>query len=1205
MPVEHMEFAINKGYLITSSGSTLYRANFTTSPPTIEHKYTIPNGHGITALHLPVEAEWMYLGTSKGNIIPFNVEKWLASKDIIYWNDCSIQTKHAAPGYVVSISEKPSDHSKLLIGHNLGSICLYNTHVKKSIATWGMPDQEPLCGLCWHPQQDKFMSAHCTGMTAIWSLEKTQPESAKRDYSQRPSSPTIMDPVTKIVWALAGHEALVIHSGGNIQLPTLSALTVAVGNNKKSLVFDSPVVDFVLLSPSPWHQDAYPPRGMAVLTEKQILFYDLLVPEMPQISPGEPGPTQPSDITCVEQYSSIPTTFITALMRLGQKQVKDQNTSVQWPLLGGVAPPKSQPVVSDLLVLGYAEGAISFLDVTEDKPIPLYCLEISDSCKTVGVPLPDKLNVTHIDLCVTSRTLSVACLSGEVFLFAFSLEGKEVTSTTYTPLLKGVANQPSDDPMDPMTNTIDSHSDRPASLIGSPMGTPTSTTPHLVVSPFSPTPAVGSNSRGSFKTGAKKMMDTLKKRLEAEEGEKKEEKNINTTNEVATGTNNTPIEPESDHFAEDSQKKKKRSSVVLGVFKFLGAKDSHGGRPVSANVDSSYGRGSSFSGRRSSTRSIDRSKLPPRPPPYAGPFHSDATPSIPPYNDPIKLDPSDSVTQSGTGEQPIKNEQDKKCMQSTVEPLLISDDDQQTTLLDTTAVATESAQPVEIDQTPTKSQSDVEKDDSNPSPSIIIEGNHDRPQSGQSLSDSIHNQPIQTGPSGTNFQSGKSSRVCSSEQPIQTEEESNLQSEVTKATLMPTDPVVTGSSRSNSPAPVRKTDDVATTEEKEPESEPLPAVASEALDKDYELCSLGSLDSSPAVCSTKYAALPGFQMTVCCYSVRVKGKKGFQPIKAMARNSAWSFLAMCVDGGIVLIDYENQLVLLEEPFGLNDGIQECPTSVEFTLLHDADNSTESRPLPSMVIGTSKGMLLTYAVVPYTDPLLLRKIGHNSSSILGTLHLNPTGAVFLPPTGHWSSEEDQLDESPTGEENDEAEPASLELVVSVSLASICVTSTQTNSRISYYSMDQPTTFVYFAPFVVDGITMIGCVDTACQVHVFTLPRLQYVITIPMDELGCKHIKITKAGRVFGLAEQGSLIRATLIAKDNCVLEQVKANSEERHHNKTEQARKRTDGIAGKMHENKQLLAERGQKMEEIDEKTAGLADSAKQFSSRIKEYNKKM
>eukprot|EP00123_Amoebidium_parasiticum_P017052 comp23689_c0_seq1/m.40668 comp23689_c0_seq1/g.40668 ORF comp23689_c0_seq1/g.40668 comp23689_c0_seq1/m.40668 type:complete len:1175 (-) comp23689_c0_seq1:573-4097(-) len=1077
-PIEKIQFAVNKGFVVGYSGQTLFRVDLATSPPKVdrEHKFE----HKVTAMHIPVDTEWIYVGTMKGNIIPFNINRWLPTKDIIYWNLCSIQTEHKHPGSVLSISEQPADNTKLLLGHSEGSICLYDTQLKKAVGTWGIPEKEPLTSLCWHPREDKFVSGHSTGMSAIWTLKNPHPESVKRDASTRPASPEVISPVTHLAWAYAGSEPMLVNTGGDIQTPNLFTLSLSTGRTEKSLAFDHPVVDFAVLSPSPWQMDEKTPGGLAVLLDHQLLVCDIMGPGMPYIKSPYASRFLRKNVTCmVHVCNDVTPGVVTALRWLGRKKThKDGTPAKVWPLTGGIPGGKSGLPSPELLILGYDDGTLAFLDVTNAALSPLCVLDIEEICESAIVPVPPNCTIANISFCPVSRVLCVACASGEVLLFTFATTAKDVTVTTCTPSLQRL----------------------------------------LPSTPSSPAPSRESAS-GSIS-----------------------EPNRNSGNRLSSPA------PE------------KRKSTTLGDI-FGGSKKGKDEEEVKSGdlnpkTGEQGGAGDDKIRRKSGVFGILKGVVP-------GKKHHDHSPNV------EKQPSSESKNDSGPEDQPE-------------------------------SPATPEPQP-------------------DPTTNEIA----------TALAEAA-NEPITTAPTDPATKSESSKEEKQETQPIEIEKNENVEEEGEKVESENSE--VGGSKPEN-------------------EGQETPNIP-QILGKSESTTSLSNSDK--IVASVNYMAQPGFQLALYCYGVRVRDETNLQPVTAMAINSEWKLLALCVDAGVVVIEYAEGLVTLEESFACRAGVDqsEKPTSLEFCLAFARDD--DALPMPSVVVGTSTGTLLKYAVVPGTDPLLVDKLRMRDGSILGTIHLDSIGRPLHPPTDPWVEDdiEDHQAAVDMGPGPESPAPGNHTFVVVIFDQWIDVVNSPSNKIVGKVRIEggKATAFNVFS---IGVETCLSVLDEHQTVHIYSVPNIKLITTIPLCYTEADRIELTGTGRLLALLQNGTLDRCTLLAHDdwlnlpsalpscnrdgleipprptrasvwslfgansetdraelftlpdgNSAIERLKAKNAERQTNKVEQTRQQTEGLASKMNENKQMLLERGEKLANIEDKTADMANNAKAFANRIKEYNRK-
>jgi len=90
------------------------------------------NRERLTKMNLAVGSNWLFVGTERGNTHVLKLDTFTLSGYIINWNKAIGVMASAHPGSVTHLLENPADPSKILIGFESGTLCLWDlTHKKQ------------------------------------------------------------------------------------------------------------------------------------------------------------------------------------------------------------------------------------------------------------------------------------------------------------------------------------------------------------------------------------------------------------------------------------------------------------------------------------------------------------------------------------------------------------------------------------------------------------------------------------------------------------------------------------------------------------------------------------------------------------------------------------------------------------------------------------------------------------------------------------------------------------------------------------------------------------------------------------------------------------------------------------------------------------------------------------------------------------------
>eukprot|EP00123_Amoebidium_parasiticum_P017897 comp24021_c0_seq1/m.42953 comp24021_c0_seq1/g.42953 ORF comp24021_c0_seq1/g.42953 comp24021_c0_seq1/m.42953 type:complete len:1182 (-) comp24021_c0_seq1:372-3917(-) len=424
--ITELHFAINQGVLLAvcKDEKTVHQVDISSATPKVTASHTFD--HQITATCLPPASEWLYVGSEKGNLQILHVDTLKpATEQRVYWNDLIEISNKTHPGYVVGLAELPTDTTKLLVAFSGGSVTLYDLKSRKVAKRFNQKTQVPITSLWVHPTGDgRFATGQQDGSIHYWNIKNEAPESTR-------AAPTVPEggairPISRVVWSPSKPDGQLYFSGGDMDTPTTYCITMATAKTERTLSFDKPIVDFEPLVPSPWPTEGREAYSVAVLFDNELKFVDIASPDMLTFELPYAGQvTQLGTVTCVHLKPNVAPSLISSLRECGAYQASQQGHSQQpWPLTGGTVS-SDAPAKCDILLLGYASGLIELLNVSGALIQPLCTLNMPQVCEQSKVPLPTNPSITHMQLCSATRTLSVACASGDVMLMSFLTQPNE------------------------------------------------------------------------------------------------------------------------------------------------------------------------------------------------------------------------------------------------------------------------------------------------------------------------------------------------------------------------------------------------------------------------------------------------------------------------------------------------------------------------------------------------------------------------------------------------------------------------------------------------------------------------------------------------------------------------------------------------------------------------------------------------------------
>ncbi|KAK6487043.1 syntaxin-binding protein 5-like isoform X1 [Huso huso] len=379
--VLQLQFPINEGALVTAcADDTLHLWNLRQKRPAILHSLKF-NRERITFCHIPFQSKWLYVGTERGNTHVVNIESFILSGYIIMWNKAIELATKTHPGPVVHLSDSPRDEGKMLIGFESGTVVLWDLRAKK-------PDfrfyyDEAIHSVSWHHEGKQFMCSHSDGSLTMWNLKNTaKPFQVTFPHakSQRDGKkPDPCKPILKVEYKTSrSSEPFIIFSGGLSydKAGRRPSLTIMHGKSITVLEMDHPIVEFLTLCETPYPNEFQEPYAVVVLLEKDFIVVDLTQSHFPIFENPYPMDIHDSPVTCTAYFADCPPELIPALYAVGSKHKKQGYSNKEWPVSGGTWTLGTQ-TYPEIIITGHADGSIKFWDGSAITLEMLYKLKTS------------------------------------------------------------------------------------------------------------------------------------------------------------------------------------------------------------------------------------------------------------------------------------------------------------------------------------------------------------------------------------------------------------------------------------------------------------------------------------------------------------------------------------------------------------------------------------------------------------------------------------------------------------------------------------------------------------------------------------------------------------------------------------------------------------------------------------------------------------
>ncbi|KAG9271182.1 syntaxin-binding protein 5-like isoform X1 [Astyanax mexicanus] len=440
--VLQLQFLINEGALVTAcADDTLHLWNLRQRRPAILHSLKF-NRERITFCHLPFQSKWLYVGTERGNTHIVNVESFILSGYVIMWNKAIELSTKTHPGPVVHLSDSPKDEGKLLIGFESGTIVMWDLRAKR--ADFRIYYDEAIHSVSWHHEGRQFMCSHSDGSLSMWNLRNTAKPfqvTFPHGKSQRDGRKESCKPILKVEYKTCRNsEPFVIFSGGLSydkagRRPTL---TIMHGKAITVLEMDHPIVEFIVLCETPYLNEVQEPYAVVVLLEKDFIVVDLTQSNFPIFENAYPMDIHESPVTCTAYFADCPPDIIPVLYSIGAKHKKTGYSHKEWPVSGGTWTVGSQ-TYPEIIITGHADGSIKFWDATAITLQMLYKLKTSkvfekpkgaETGRSAELVEEDPYAVQMVSWCPQSRIFCVVGISAHVILYRFSKHDANTTITS-------------------------------------------------------------------------------------------------------------------------------------------------------------------------------------------------------------------------------------------------------------------------------------------------------------------------------------------------------------------------------------------------------------------------------------------------------------------------------------------------------------------------------------------------------------------------------------------------------------------------------------------------------------------------------------------------------------------------------------------------------------------------------------------------------
>ncbi|CAN0151103.1 unnamed protein product [Lampetra fluviatilis] len=418
--VLQLHFLVNEGVLVSvCSDDKLHMWSLRQHNPVLVHSLTPEPKASITSSHLPFRSKWLYVGTAKGNVHVVAVESFAQSQYSIMWNDAAGPSH---PGDVIHISENPLDEDKLLVGYETGIIVLWDIKSRKPHYRYDC-DQD-LHSMAWQSNGEQVVCGLEDGTVGTWSLRNPR----KLGCLTMPHDAEWSGPIMKVDHrSCTSGESVVVFTGSSAETSGAQrSIFIVCGSNVHTTDMDSDIVDFVMLSNSPYAGDLQKPFAVAVLLEEELLMIDLEKESCPVLESPASLRLQRPDVTSCLYCCPCSPDFLAALSGASGSKARQRSVGRQWPLRGG-KPSLEKPDSAEAILTGHSDGTLKIWDgsgagtlalLAEVDAGAVFEREDSTLSDTGGGGGDGGLAIRHLCLCRQSHVVCVALACAHVLLYA-------------------------------------------------------------------------------------------------------------------------------------------------------------------------------------------------------------------------------------------------------------------------------------------------------------------------------------------------------------------------------------------------------------------------------------------------------------------------------------------------------------------------------------------------------------------------------------------------------------------------------------------------------------------------------------------------------------------------------------------------------------------------------------------------------------------
>ncbi|KAG5890560.1 hypothetical protein JTB14_028310 [Gonioctena quinquepunctata] len=249
-------------------------------------------------------------------------------------------------------------------------------------------------------------------------------------------------------------EPYVIFSGGMPydQASRTPCITVVFSKTTTVLEMEHNVIDFITLCESPYPSELQEPYAIIALLQNDLVVMDLQTIGFPCLENPYPMDIHESPVTCCSYLADCPADLIPAFYSVGRASALKRSgfSEMDWPINGGTWPAHAC-TYAEIIMTGHADGSIKFWDASAGTLQVLYKLKtakVFEKPKSRSLDSEDDpFAIEIISLCPESRKLCVAGASSHVILFTYKkTESNDEVTVLEVPIIYEVPEEAENSP---------------------------------------------------------------------------------------------------------------------------------------------------------------------------------------------------------------------------------------------------------------------------------------------------------------------------------------------------------------------------------------------------------------------------------------------------------------------------------------------------------------------------------------------------------------------------------------------------------------------------------------------------------------------------------------------------------------------------------------------------------------------------------------